>query len=195
MRAEISYERTVTPHGRGRSVPNDQAPRLYDFFEQSMMAAVFSFNALEMFCNQTIADKVPDTYTRTTKRRQEEFTAEKLQRQLSTEEKLATVLPEILEIDPPKGTPVWSDFGKLKRARDSTIHMKTPDAYVAGAVDSGSLFQEFFAMRSLLGYPIFAVELIRFFRKPDEEKHRWLRYAKDSLQPHNARRVPDPSSA
>lgn len=179
LKGEVTFQKETSPHGAARGVPSEQATRLYDFFEQCMITVTFSFNALEVFCNQTVADELKGTYMRSTRRRQQELTPDKVQRELSTEEKLATVLPAILGTDTPQDAPVWSDFRRLKRARDSTIHMKASDAYARGEIDKQSLFHEFFSMRSLMGFPIFAVEVIGFFNKPDQEEPRWLRLARE----------------
>lgn len=179
LRGEITFQKQTSPYGAARGVPADQATRLYDFFEQCMITVTFSFNALEVFCNQTVADELKETYTRSSRRGQQELTAERVQRELSTEEKLANALPTILGTDSPRDEPVWSDFRRLKRARDSTIHMKASDAYARGEIDKESLFAEFFSMNSLMGFPIFAIEVIRFFNKPDQEERRWLRHARE----------------
>lgn len=179
LKGEITFQRQISPHGDSRGVPSEQATRLYDFFEQCMITVAFSFNALEVFCNQTVADELKGTYSRSAGRGQKKLTAERVQRELSTEEKLATVLPMILGTDTPRDALVWADFKRLKRARDSTIHMKAEDAYKRGEIERQSLFHEFFSMDSLMGYPIFAVEVIRFFNKADQEERRWLTYARE----------------
>ena len=107
------------------------------------------------------------------------MTAEQVQRNLSTEEKLGTVLPMILNTESPRDAQAWSEFGRLKRARDSTIHMKPQDAYAGGKIDKQTLFHEFFSMPSLMGFPLFSLEVISFFSKPDKEESRWLTSARE----------------
>jgi len=182
IRSELTTVQVVSPDGWTRQVPPSEASKLYDYFERCMMTMTFSFNALEIFCNQTIADEIKGTYARTTHRGVVDMTPDKVQRELSTEEKLTAVLPTILGTANPKDDAlVWRDFLRLKRARDATIHMKASDAYIRGGkVDERTLFHEFFAMKSLVSFPIFAVGMIRFFR-PNLKERRWLREAIEML--------------
>ena len=56
------------------------------------------------------------------------MTADELERNLTTKEKLATILPALVGVPNPKGKKVWQDFAALKDARDATIHIKSKDA-------------------------------------------------------------------
>lgn len=175
LRAKISFEKEVTPQGPGKGVPANQSEILFDFFEKCMVAVTFSFNALEVFSNQTIADEVATTYMWKDK----QLDAYKLQRTLSTEQKLTEVLPVLLGVDDASSSLIWNDFRRLKQARDSTIHMKSKEAYSSGSLDENSLFEEFFIMPSILGFPKFAVAIISHTRRPGAEERRWLSRAKE----------------
>lgn len=182
LKEELTYQDLTTPLGSAIGVSGERAASVYDFFEQCMIAVTFSFNALELFCNQTIADKLEGTYSRTSGKKSKSFTKDEAQRRLSTDEKLSAVLPSILAVETPRETSAWSEFRRLKRARDRTVHMKPSEAYPLfdrPSVDNQSVFSEFFSMSSLLGYPIFAIEVITYFNKPGEDERRWLRHARE----------------
>ena len=57
LQSTLALENTVTPWGKGKNVAEPNIPHLFDFFEQSMSSAVFSFHALEVFSNYTIGIK------------------------------------------------------------------------------------------------------------------------------------------
>src|SRR5690606_28352925 len=99
--SEISFHDVLTPDGMGRSVEHATCPVLYDFFEQCMISAVFSFQALEAFCNQVILRELKDAME--VRRRDKRVTLApiELERQLSTNEKLAQVLPKLRKLPTP----------------------------------------------------------------------------------------------
>lgn len=106
--------------------PDDQKP-LFDFFERFISHVVFSFTALESFANEVI----PSGYSYTTidKKTGQSVTYDRneIERYVSLEEKLSTLLPNALGIKSPKGVHTWRDFKKLKKVRDRVIHLKTAD--------------------------------------------------------------------
>ena len=176
----VFSEETVTPWGSGRDIPFGRVSTLYDYFEQCMMAITFSFLALECFCNETIDASFANGLTGPLKisRRDGEkiMAAEELERQLSTEEKLATVLPQILAKESPKGRKEWEGFIRLKEARDATVHLKSRDQYTRGAhLKDSSLFFHFLN-RETVGYPRAAIAMIWHFRPSGATAPRWLEH-------------------
>lgn len=161
LRQTIAFQDVVTPHGSGKGVATENSPHLFDYFECCMVAVAFSFQALEVFCNDIIARNVKGTYTLQRKNEMIEVSVDDLQRMPSTEEKLATILPDILNIDSPKSETVWHHFKELKRIRDTTIHLKSHDAYKKD-IDEESLFHEFFRTEADK-FPRFTLEMIEFF--------------------------------
>lgn len=107
----------------------ENLPHLYDYFQSCMIAITFSFQALEAFCNETITREVTGKYPLKRKKGHIQATAEKLQRNVSTEEKLGVTLPSILSRPSPKRSPLWEKFEKLKMMRDATVHMKQHEVY------------------------------------------------------------------
>lgn len=168
----ISYDSVLTPHGKGKSIPSERCDDLFNFFEQGMIVASFSFLAIEVFCNHAISRELKGPLEIERKKGVVKLSPAELERQLSTEEKLSEVIPIIKGVPTPKGKKVWEDFKRLKDARDSTIHLKSSDQ---ATVDRESLFFQFLSGRTS-GYPIAAANLIRYFLQGVEP--RWLRMLK-----------------
>jgi hypothetical protein len=140
-RSQITFINGASPVGTVKTVTNETLPHLFDFFEQCMIAVTFSFQALEAFSNQQIQARLKGTYTVQRRSGPKDLSADELERELATEEKLATVLPDLFKVKTPKGKKVWERFVKLKRARDSTIHLKKRDA--RSELDMESLYFQF----------------------------------------------------
>lgn len=160
-----------------RLITNDTA--LYDFFEECMIAVAFSFQSLETFANTIIAEKLGHPYL--LKRREEnlELSADELQRKASTEEKLGTILPEILSMESPKGKKIWQDFKRLKTVRDTTIHMKALDAHSGINIDRETFFYKLLQVKAI-EFPRIAIDMIAYFSK-DEQLPRWLMSAREKI--------------
>jgi hypothetical protein len=79
-----------------------------------MVAATFSFQALEAFCNLTIQETLGDsgkyTFTQEICRQTPgaKLSAIDLELKCSTEDKLSVILPELLNLATPKGKAVWA---------------------------------------------------------------------------------------
>lgn len=166
----ISYRDVVTPHGSGLSVEQAGIPLLYDFFEQCMLSAVFSFQSLEAFCNQVILRELKDAME--VKRRDNlvSLAPIELERQLSTNEKLAQIIPKIRRVPTPKGKAVWEPFKRLQEARDATVHLKASDQY---STDRDSLFFQFLSHKAA-EFPKAAADMIRYFHPGKDAWPRWL---------------------
>ena len=55
LKAQFSYKSGPSPFGTSSSVASDQNDLLFSFFESSLVAVTFSFQALEAFCNYSIS--------------------------------------------------------------------------------------------------------------------------------------------
>lgn len=120
--------------------PDDHKP-LLDFCEQFMAHVVFAFTALESFANEVIANEVRTkgyTYTTTRSMRKGKagervmYRGEKIERNVSLNEKLAQVLPDALGVSSPKGLHLWRSYKNLKDWRDRIIHLKMADRQSGG---------------------------------------------------------------
>jgi hypothetical protein len=164
LRSTLALTNVVTPYGGGKSVANENLPHLYDFFEHCMIAVTCSFQAIEMFCNQTIVRHSAVAFTLKRGKESISLSAEDLERRASTEEKVATIVPQTLGLQSPKGTKVWENFLELKAARDSTIHFKTKEMKNDFGVDRESLFFQSFR-RQPTNFPETALDVISYLHR------------------------------
>jgi hypothetical protein len=151
-------------------------PHLYSYFEQAMTAAVFSFQALESFANQIVAERVTGTMQLKRRGGSVDLTAAEIERQCSTDEKLGTILGQLLGKATPKGKKPWQGFATLKDLRDATIHLKSRDQYVRGAPDKETLYFRLLNTKPT-DYPRWAISLIRYFTGQAS----WLNGAEEAL--------------
>ena len=63
LRAGLDFSDAASPWGTSRGIHVESTPALYDYFERCMVSVAFSFQALEAYCNDVIAEKVTDTLT------------------------------------------------------------------------------------------------------------------------------------
>ena len=139
-----------------------------------MIVVAFSFQAVEAFLNNEIAQSKHKEIRVKRKDKWITLTPEEVERQLPTEEKAATILPELLGVPTPKGKRPWDGFKKLKTARDATIHIKNKDTYQISASDN--LFLDFLT-DDLEFYPKSAINLVNWFYR-DRKNPRWLKMLK-----------------
>jgi hypothetical protein len=168
----------VTHDGkRGFHVRDESVSDLYYFFEQSIISATMSFQAIEVFANAIIGRKA--TKNIVVKRKggvEKNLTPTEAERDLSTEEKLGQVLPNILTVSSPRGNRAWQSFKVLKHARDATVHLKSRDIYTRNDADRESLFF-YYLNHDAREFPSAAIKVISHFFPKDLP--RWLRHAKE----------------
>jgi len=140
----------------------EHVPTLFTYFEQMMSTVVFSFQCIEAYANEEIANYVKGPMEIPRKNGIERLSPEELERKLTTEEKLTIVLPQLRSIRSPKGKASWGHFRELKDVRDSTVHLKSRDQYVRGKIDNESVYHRLLRRRAYW-YPTVAVQLIRHF--------------------------------
>lgn len=100
---------------------------LYELFEQIISNTVFACTALEAFCNQVIPDDYVYTKKRQDKRCTESYSKDQIERFITLDEKLSTVLPLITDSTFRKGSSLWNDYHNLRTTRDRIIHVKSSD--------------------------------------------------------------------
>jgi hypothetical protein len=171
LQQRLEYGANDTDGSQGASVNVASTSSLFNYFEQCMVAVTFSFQALEAYGNSVIAQKVEDTYPFSRKRGEViELTAIELERQASTEQKLAEILPKLLNVSSPRGKTVWQNFKLLKEKRDATIHIKSTDQSPKVTrpenLDRTTLFIGFLDA-DILSWPKSAVQLIHYFARRD----------------------------
>ncbi|MBC7625184.1 MAG: hypothetical protein H7232_17595 [Aeromicrobium sp.] len=99
-----------------------------DFFALRMEAVVLAVIAIEAFVNESI----PDGYSFVSKHERTDHTLTRpkseIERYVTLDEKLATVLPGALARCPtPKGMAAWQKYLLLRKLRDRLVHLKTED--------------------------------------------------------------------
>ncbi|WP_115718824.1 hypothetical protein [Gallaecimonas mangrovi] len=166
---QFTWQDVITPDGPGFSVAKEDTTELFNFFQQCMITSTFSFQALEVFCNQSIGRSVKDAVTVKRRNKRVSMSASELERQLSTSEKLSQILPPLYEVATPKGKKVWEPFKKLQEARDSSIHFKSSHQY---AVSEDTLYYDFLN-GNFQHFPRAAADMISWFYKDNQP--RWLK--------------------
>lgn len=95
----------------------------YDYIEQIQIASVFSYKAVEAFCNATIPNDF--VYKKTnSKGIQEIYEISQIEKWIPTSEKLTEIIPVILNCESPKQLKYWSMFKELEVLRNEIIHSK-----------------------------------------------------------------------
>lgn len=111
------------------NVPINQS-LLFDYFESYSAHVIFSFTALEAFANERIPEEF--VYEIDKKGQKEVLTKPDIERRVSLDEKLDSVLPQALGIGSPKGTQLWEHYKLTKSMRDRLIHLKSVDRSASG---------------------------------------------------------------
>ena len=116
LRVHATPEQFETKTGPYYTIPDVKLSGFYDFIEQSMIAVLFSYQALEAFSNLTIQDQLGSTGTYTVTRTNAKikqkiaWTAPDVERNCSTEEKITEIVPKLLGLSFNKGTKVGQGF-------------------------------------------------------------------------------------
>jgi len=173
LKAQFSFKSGPSPFGTSNYIPSDQNDLLFSFFESSLVCVTFSFQALEAFCNYSISRMWRKPVEFKKRKKKETLDHETAEREISTEDKLKSVLPTIYDVPTPSGKALWERFIKLKRARDACVHIKYQDQYpLRSQIDQESLFFQFLDNDSA-SFPEVAAEMIAYFYTKQEQP-RWL---------------------
>jgi hypothetical protein len=184
LRTHVTPEKFEIVTGSYHTIPDDKLSGFYDFIEQSMIAILFSYQALEAFSNLTIQEELGDTGTYTVTRtiakvkQKIAWTAPDVERKCSTEEKITEIVPKLLGKSFTKGNTVGQSFTKLKKIRDDVTHLKYRDQRGAAMANyGGDSSSVFFRMVNgdYLEIPRTAVTVLDYFTKPTGTP-RWLRF-------------------
>jgi hypothetical protein len=181
IRPRLVLSAVRTPSGkRGLQVPEPHLVDLYYFFEQAIVAATMSFQALEAFANSIIGRRAPEKVeVRRKAGVTDQYTPAEAERNLPTEDKFARVLPKILNVESPKGGKTWGRFKSLKTIRDETVHMKSRSTYTRNREEETTLLHDFLGT-DIRTYPKDAIKVVEYYFPKD--KPRWLTYARHHIQ-------------
>jgi hypothetical protein len=103
-----------------------------DYIERMIEAIVLAYSAIEAFANEAIPNDFIYARHKTSDVVLEASNKTTIERYSSTDEKLTTILPEVLGCKSPKGSHCWQKYKQLKDSRDRIIHMKTQDRKSSG---------------------------------------------------------------
>lgn len=141
----------------------------FSFFEKTMASIIFAFNALEAFANE----EIPDDHVHYKKWKKLYVAQSKpiIERWVSLDVKLGTIIPQVFNIPSPKGTSTWTEYMNLKELRDRIIHLKTQDQR-ALAGDPPSIWAILFT-REEDSFALIAKRIIGYFYSKTEKPPRW----------------------
>ena len=182
IRPRLLLNPMITPEGhRGFQIREESINDLYYFFEQSIVSVTMSFQAVEVFANALIGRRTTKNIVVKCKAGDKELTSTEAERELSTEEKIGQVLPDILGVTCPRANRVWQYFKMLKVGRDDTVHLKSRDIYTRNNVERESLFFSYLN-RDVRKFPDAAIKVMSYFFPKQDMVPRWLRYAKEKAE-------------
>jgi len=154
----VQYQVVAAPDGPASGVTNVFV--LFDYFEEALAAANSNFQAIEAFANLTIARLLTGTLTVQRKDGPKKMTAEDVEKHVWTSEKIATILPALLNAPSIKGGRDWPPFDQLRDVRDASTHFKSGDQYPgSGKAEKGSLYYDLLNI-SPTEFPVTAVRVI-----------------------------------
>ncbi len=154
---------------------NELSAFVYDYLEEIMASIIFAHTAIEAFANE----EIPEDYVYESEKPSSgilvAFQKDSVERRISLDEKLGSILPKTKNLPTPKGLKIWSDYVELKRLRDRIVHLKSRDRAHSKAND---LFPDSIWSQLLhpgqLNYPLVAKKMMLHFVK--KEKYHWLKY-------------------
>ena len=148
---------------------------LFSGIECCMASVVFAYTALECYANEVIPDEYVYQARRGDGKCTELYNKEQIERFLSLDVKLGSILPEVLGIDSPKGSGIWDRYVTLKRLRDRIIHMKKIDRKGTKLDDAARLDHIWneLVVPQVEHMALVAKDMIAYFAK--ETPPRWLR--------------------
>ncbi len=152
------------------SVTFDTDRSAIDYVERMIEAILMAFTAIEAFANETIPNDYTYSHHRSSKTILEISDKQKIERNLSLDEKLSNVLPEVIGCRSPKGTRSWESYRQLKNVRDRIVHMKTADRK-----SSGPDLDTVWKVILLTPAPhLLTRQILEHFISAMEEKPRWF---------------------
>lgn len=99
----------------------------FDYIERMIESIVLAFTALEAFVNEAIPEDFVYAHHVRSEVVLEAANKANIERHVPIDEKLTSVLPEVLKCKSPKGSRCWQGYKQLKKTRDRLVHMKSED--------------------------------------------------------------------
>jgi hypothetical protein len=186
LREEFKLEEIVARTGPSTTIKHENLGPLFDFIEQSAIAVIFSFQALEAYSNyviQFVLREREHMFRRPGQSRRM-MPADEIERYGETMEKLKTVVRQLLKVSPPTKETFWQELCEIKKVRDALTHLKYKDqsgaATAAAAAFNATRADPDFVFYKLVSGEITdssrtAVEILDFFTRKTGTP-RWLLY-------------------
>jgi hypothetical protein len=176
-RVAIDLDASFVAHPTPQGIwPEEHGP-VFDYFQEFSAEVVFSFTSLEAFANECIPADF--SYELLFGNRDAVIlTGPEIERQVSLDEKLKSVLPKAHSIKSPSGTKSWQNYKELKKVRDRLVHLKSVDRRASGPENQtiwGLMLTE-----KEGNFPLMAHSVMGAFPKLVKDR-RWYQKAKEKL--------------
>ncbi len=170
LRNELQFSPAIGPGGTVQSLNRSLTSRLFDYFEQCFVAALFSVQALEAYCNYKISYELKGDLAIQREGKEIILSPLKVERELSIDEKLGEVLPGLLSVHTPKGLAVWEKYILLRRLRDATVHIKSHHQWTSSSTGFEDSPYAWFLQNSPSTIPLPAIAMLRYFALEHERE-------------------------
>jgi len=171
--AKLIFENKIDPNKFDHSLDNAKGDRkkylmeksriVCDFIESIQISIVFSYTALEAFCNLSI----PEDYEYKTEIRNkgiiEVYDKKAIERWIPLQQKLCNILPEIYQTKKLENQKFWSYYVKLEKYRDDIIHQKS--------IERTEFYKNYFR-KDIFSVCESGKEIIKFFYEQHSEKNK-----------------------
>jgi hypothetical protein len=171
--AKLIFENKIDPNKFDHSLDNAKGDRkkylmeksriVCDFIESIQTSIVFSYTALEAFCNLSI----PEDYEYKTEIRNkgiiEVYDKKAIERWIPLQQKLCKILPEIYQTKKLENQKFWSYYVKLEKYRDDIIHQKS--------IERTEFYKNYFR-KDIFDVCESGKEIIKFFYEQHSEKNK-----------------------
>lgn len=171
QRDSLRFGPGIAPSGAIINLDQSATGQLFDYFEQCLVATVFSIQALESYSNYKIAHSAKDGLTVERKGKDVVLSREEAERELSLDEKLGRTLPQLLGLASPKGSAAWEAYVHRRRLRDAAVHFKSHHQWTSSDQFDDSPYS-WFLQHSPLEIPVPTINLLRQFAAEHEQP--WL---------------------
>jgi hypothetical protein len=178
QRQLLRFGAGIAPSGAILNLDESTTGRLFDYFEQCLVAAAFSVQALESYSNYKIAQTAKGDVKAERRGQSVGRSPAEAERELSIDEKLGRTLPDLLGLASPKGSTVWEAYVHLRRLRDAAVHFKSHHQWTSSDRFDDSPYS-WFMQHTPLEIPVPAINMLRHFAVEHEQA--WLDGAERAL--------------
>lgn len=158
---QLGKEKTEFAIGTKKKLIND-SKIVCDYIEKVQTSIVFSYTALEAFCNLSIPEDYEFLTLNENKKIQEKYDKTAIERWVSLKIKLLKILPEIYQTKEISIQKFWNRFILLEKYRHDIIHQKS--------ITRTEFYKNYFK-KNIFEICIAAKEVIKFFYENEANKN------------------------